>query len=84
MYYPYFLTYILTGVVISAFVFVWALRNDQFKDQQRARFLPLEPGDASGSDGTARGRRQIVAILIFVVVGIGSSFAAVLYALLTR
>jgi nitrogen fixation-related uncharacterized protein len=41
MYYPYFITYMLVGFTASLIVFVWALNNNQFKDQQRARFLPL-------------------------------------------
>ena len=41
MYYPYFMLYLFGGVLISGVVFLWALKNGQFKDQQRARFLPL-------------------------------------------
>ena len=41
MYYPYFISYMLAGLVIALLVFAWALKNDQFKDQKRARFLPL-------------------------------------------
>jgi nitrogen fixation-related uncharacterized protein len=32
----------IIGISISAVVFAWALKNDQFSDQKRARFLPLE------------------------------------------
>jgi cbb3-type cytochrome oxidase maturation protein len=32
----------LIGFVLSVLVFIWALRNGQFKDQKRARFLPLD------------------------------------------
>ena len=42
MYYPYFLTYMLSGLCISVVVLIWALNNGQFHDQKRARFLPLE------------------------------------------
>jgi cbb3-type cytochrome oxidase maturation protein len=42
MYFPYFLTYIGIGFAISLVVFLWALKKGQFKDQDRARFLPLE------------------------------------------
>ena len=41
MYYPYFVTYMLIGFVITLVVFLWALRHGQFRDQDRARFLPL-------------------------------------------
>lgn len=43
MYLPYFVTYMVIGLVLSVLVFIWALRNGQFKDQKRARFLPLDP-----------------------------------------
>lgn len=42
MYFPYLITYMLAGFVISLVTFLWALNAGQFKDQQRARFLPLE------------------------------------------
>ena len=42
MYYPYFIAYMAAGFIISLVVFVWALNSGQFKDQQRARFLPLQ------------------------------------------
>jgi len=32
----------IIGITISAVVFMWALKNNQFSDQKRARFLPLE------------------------------------------
>ena len=42
MYYPYFIAYMAAGFIISLVVFFWALNSGQFKDQQRARFLPLQ------------------------------------------
>ena len=42
MYFPYFITYMIVGFAISLAAFFWALKNGQFKDQKRARFLPLE------------------------------------------
>ena len=36
------------GVTVFALVFLWAVRTGQFRDQDRARYLPLEKaGDAS-------------------------------------
>ena len=57
MYYPYFLTYMLMGLVLSVAVFLWALNSGQFKDQKRARFLPLlgaEYGDPVKKSRTGR------------------------------
>lgn len=42
MYYPYFITYMLVGFVISLIVFFWAMRHGQFREQDRARYLPLQ------------------------------------------
>jgi len=42
MYFPYFIAYMSAGFVISLLVFFWALNKGQFKDQERARYLPLE------------------------------------------
>lgn len=42
MYFPYLITYMLAGFIISLVTFLWALNAGQFKDQQRARYLPLQ------------------------------------------
>jgi cbb3-type cytochrome oxidase maturation protein len=42
MYFPYLIAYMAAGFVISLVTFLWALNAGQFRDQKRARFLPLE------------------------------------------
>jgi cbb3-type cytochrome oxidase maturation protein len=42
MYYPFFVTYLIVGFSLGLLVFFWALKNGQFRDQQRARYLPLD------------------------------------------
>jgi cbb3-type cytochrome oxidase maturation protein len=65
MYFPYFITYISIGLVISIVVFIWAIKNGQFKDQQRARFLPLEDdSDRSAAKTTRISRYEIYALFI--------------------
>jgi cbb3-type cytochrome oxidase maturation protein len=34
--------YGIVGVVVFSLAFLWAVRNRQFGDQERARYLPLE------------------------------------------
>jgi cbb3-type cytochrome oxidase maturation protein len=41
MIYLFFVLYMITGFIISLCLFFWALKNGQFRDQKRARFLPL-------------------------------------------
>ncbi len=45
MYYFFFILYLVIGAAIGLYFFLWAIRNGQFKDQQRARFLPLTEDD---------------------------------------
>lgn len=82
MYYLFFIIYILAGFTAILALFLWALRNGQFKDQQRARFLPLEE---EGEDPPARVSRlnRYQAFGLFAVMGSGllASTLAVLYSL---
>ena len=84
MYYPYFISYITVGIVLSALVFWWALRNGQFKDQQRARFLPLEKEDGSVAvlKNTRLGKLEALALLLLACAGLAASAAVIIFALL--
>ena len=71
MYYPYFLTYMLIGFVLSLAIFLWALNNGQFKDQKRARFLPLEGiGDAVPAKAPKIGRIETYALFGLACAGL--------------
>ena len=83
MYFPYFISYILVGVAITLLVLFWAVRNGQFKDQQRARFLPLE-GDGGSRSAAASGWKRFEIYGLFFLAGAGllSSAAVLVFALL--
>jgi cbb3-type cytochrome oxidase maturation protein len=83
MYYPYFLAYMTAGFVISVVVFFWALKKGQFKDQQRARFLPLEDKPATGPARLSRiGRWQAVILVALACSGLVASLVAVVLSLI--
>jgi cbb3-type cytochrome oxidase maturation protein len=83
MYYPYFLTYMVSGFVISLVVLFWALRNGQFKDQQRARFLPLEGKPATGPARLSRiGRWHALILVALACSGLVASVVAVVLSLI--
>ncbi len=83
MYYPYFISYMLAGLFIALLVFAWAMRNDQFRDQQRARFLPLFDAPQQESARTTRiSRIEFYTLFGLACVGLCSSFAVVIFALL--
>ena len=83
MYYPYYLAYMVSGFVISLVVLFWALRNGQFKDQLRARFLPLENKPTTEPVRLSRmGRWQAVILLAMACSGLVASVVAVVLSLI--
>ena len=82
MYYPYFITYMIAGFIVSLLVFFWALQNGQFKDQQRAKFLPLEPEVETGPPKmSVFSRIEIYAVFFLAVAGLGASAAVLIFAI---
>ena len=83
MYFPYFITYMAIGFVISLAVFLWALKNGQFKDQQRARFLPLEEdNESSVVKVSVLKRYEIYALMFLALAGLAVSAAMIIFVLL--
>ncbi|MGD8301379.1 MAG: cbb3-type cytochrome oxidase assembly protein CcoS [Desulfobacterales bacterium] len=83
MYYPYFIAYMAAGFVISLVVFFWALNSGQFKDQQRARFLPLYNDPQTRPAKIPRfARVQTVALFILVCLCLASAAAVVVFSLI--
>jgi len=82
MYYPYFIAYITIGLTLSLLVFFWALKNGQFKDQQRARFLPLRDVSNDGPLKVSRFHRwEMYGLFFLALAGLSMSAAVLLYAL---
>lgn len=82
MYFPYFIAYISIGLVISLVVFFWAVKNGQFRDQQRARFIPLRDVQDDGPVKASRFQRwEIYGLFILALGGLSMSAAVLLYAL---
>ena len=82
MYYPYFLAYMVSGFVISLVVLLWALKNGQFKDQQRARFLPLEEALETEPVKVSRiGKIEAYALIVLASLGLFGSAATLLFSI---
>ena len=83
MYYPYFIAYMAAGFIISLVVFFWALNSGQFKDQRRARFLPLQNGLQHRPAKIPRFVRiQTLALFILVCLCLTSAAAVVIFSLI--
>ncbi len=76
MYFPYFVAYMVAGFVLSLLVFFWALNNGQFRDQQRARYLPLDEKTGSTPVKLTRLKRVEMWVL-FLLAGCGLFATAV-------
>ena len=83
MYYPYFIAYMAAGFIISLVVFFWALNGGQFKDQQRARFLPLQNDlQTKPAKVTRFVHIQTYALLTLVGLCLASAVAVVTFSLI--
>jgi cbb3-type cytochrome oxidase maturation protein len=83
MYFPYFLSYMSLGLLMAFLAFFWALKNDQFADQQRARFLPLEAADYASKPRSSRmSRWEIYGLVFLACAGLAASAAVIVCALL--
>jgi cbb3-type cytochrome oxidase maturation protein len=83
MYYPYFIAYMAAGFVISLVVFFWAINSGQFKDQQRARFLPLQNELQPTPTKIPRfARLQTLALFTLVCLCLASALTVVIFSLI--
>ena len=83
MYFPYFIAYMSAGFIISIVVFFWALNSGQFKDQQRARFIPLESDLSTEPVKSSRfARIQTLLLFSLVCICLSCSLAVITFALM--
>jgi nitrogen fixation-related uncharacterized protein len=82
MYFPYYIAYMTAGFVITLVVFFWALNQGQFKEQNRARFIPLEAdGNPRPVKASRFARLETIALFALVGIGLAASAAVVTFAL---
>jgi cbb3-type cytochrome oxidase maturation protein len=84
MYFPYFVAYILIGLAISLTAFIWALRNGQFGEQDRARYLPLRgkgDKDQPPKKATRLGRLETIGLFVLACGGLAATLAVLMYAI---
>lgn len=82
MYFPYYIAYMVIGFVITLGVFFWSLNQGQFKDQNRARFIPLEAdGNTKPVKASRFARLETIALFALVGIGLAASAAVVTFAL---
>ena len=81
MYYFFFIVIIFSGLFFGIVVFLWALKSGQFKEQQRARYLPLEDEpEAPGEVVSRSGKLQAYVLFCMLIFGLLAIAAVVVYA----
>ena len=74
MYFPYYIAYMVLGFIITLAVFFWALNQGQFREQNRARFIPLEAdGDTKPVKASRFARMETIALFVLVAIGFRES-----------
>jgi hypothetical protein len=82
VYFPYFVAYMAVGFTVSLALFFWALNRGQFRDQQRARFLPLEASrPAAPAKLSRKGVIETWTLFVLACCGLASSLAVVIFTL---
>lgn len=72
----------VVGFAVSLAVFFWALNRGQFRDQQRARFLPLEAGPAAAPVKLSRkGLIETCGLFALACCGLAGCVAVIVFAL---
>jgi nitrogen fixation-related uncharacterized protein len=81
-YYLLWAALITASLSVSLGGFLWAYRYGQFKDQDRARFLPLRGEDCFMKPGGLPGaRREAFIMLGIIVTGVSAILTVVVIAL---
>ena len=82
MVFPFFVAYMVIGFAVCLGVFFWALTRGQFRDQQRARFLPLEgAARAAPSKLSRKGLIESWGLFALACCGLAGSAAVIVFAL---
>lgn len=83
MYFPYYIAYMTIGFLLTLVVFFWALNKGQFKDQNRARFIPLEADvDRKPAKASRFARIETYALFALVGIALSASMAIIIFSLL--
>jgi cbb3-type cytochrome oxidase maturation protein len=83
MYYPFFITYLVAGFAFGIVLLFWAIKNGQFKDQQRARYLPLDEEEPQPVGTVSKNARvQSFILLGLMAFGLMAIVWVVIYAYL--
>lgn len=70
------------GFAVSLLAILWAFKNGQFTDQQRARYLPLENEPEQPHPKVTRfNRYETYGLLFLICAGLMSSAAVLVFAL---
>ena len=84
MFVPVWIIFLASGTLMAVLAIVWAVRTDQFEEQDRARYLPLVGLSASEMADQPPVRRGASFYAILAIIVCGAVTLAVTLALVLR
>jgi nitrogen fixation-related uncharacterized protein len=83
IYYVFWVLLIVVSLSISLGGFVWAHRSGQFREQERARYLPLRDELREAPSGKGRGTGEVYILFAILAVGAAGLLAVAAIIILT-
>jgi cbb3-type cytochrome oxidase maturation protein len=84
MFLQFWILFMLVGLTVTMWIFIWAVKHGQFDDQDRARYLPLlsEPMPVIAVQ-KIRWSKEMTVVVIVLLLGL-SSIIRMLYIVLSN
>lgn len=74
---------VATGLAVGILVFLWALKDGQFSEQERARYLPLRDDfPMPAVERPSKLSIEVYALLVVIWIGLAAMVSAVVLTLL--
>ena len=83
MFVPFWLIFLMSGLIMAVFSVAWGIRTRQFDDQERARFLPLTglPRIERAHAKKKAFKAEHAAICVILLIGITTIGAGLIFTL---
>ena len=83
MFLNFWLFFLITGISFSIGLFIWAVKNRQFEDQTRAKYLPLKDlEDDEKLEKPKRSFKETVPFIVIMMIGLIMISIAIIFSLI--
>jgi cbb3-type cytochrome oxidase maturation protein len=83
MFLNFWLFFLITGISFSIGLFIWAVKNRQFEDQTRAKYLPLKDlEDDEKLEKPERSFKETVPFIVVITIGLIMIFTVIVISII--